>query len=227
MKRKIDPIDTNDLSDSTLCKLFTLASTLKGNNIDPRLFQNIIGPSTECANEQATMYKNSIWYKSLLNAEKTCLKEDQIKKIHYKFDDGNEMVEEYNVDTRVLLRRAWNMKGKLGGEGKWSVEIGDPIPDATTNADTLDLMESKDQPILLKRNTRINIEWRIRNLPYPIETYSIKAYDEEKLIIIRTSNKKYFKKLAVPELTRLCLPIEQANLQATHKFSTLIITVSI
>lgn len=91
------------------------------------------------------MYKNTIWYKSLLNAEKTCLKEDKIKKIHYKFEDGKEMVEEYNVDTHVLLRRAWKMKGKLGGEGKWSVEVGDPIPDATPNTDFIDIIESKDQ----------------------------------------------------------------------------------
>lgn len=91
------------------------------------------------------MHKNTIWYKSLLNAEKTCLKEDKIKKIHYKFDDGKEMVEEYNVDTHVLLRRAWKMKGKLGGEGKWAVEVGDPIPDATPIIDGLDISESKDQ----------------------------------------------------------------------------------
>lgn len=91
------------------------------------------------------MYRNSIWYKSLLNAEKTCLKEDKIKKIHYKFDDGREMVEEYNVDTQVLLRRAWKLKGKLGGEGKWLVEVGDPIPDATPSTDALDISESKDQ----------------------------------------------------------------------------------
>ncbi|CAG9562451.1 unnamed protein product [Danaus chrysippus] len=170
------------------------------------------------------MHKNTIWYKSLLNAEKTCLKEDKIKKIHYKFDDGKEMVEEYNVDTHVLLRRAWKMKGKLGGEGKWAVEVGDPIPDATPIVDGLDITESKDQPTLLKRNTRVNIEWRIRNLPYPIETYSIKANNEDKCIIISTSNKKYYKKLEVPELYRLGLPIEQGNIDATHKYNTLIIT---
>ncbi|XP_050348704.1 protein DPCD isoform X2 [Nymphalis io] len=170
------------------------------------------------------MYKNTIWYNLLMNAEKTCLKDEQIKKIHYKFDDGKEMVEEYNVDTKVLLRRAWKMKGKLGGEGKWSVELGDPIPETTPNADSIAIIESKDQPVLLKRNTRVNIEWRIRNLPYPIETYSIKAQNGDKSIIISTSNKKYYKKLEVPELARLGLPIEQMNIDATHKYNTLIIT---
>ncbi|KAI5636263.1 DPCD protein family domain-containing protein [Phthorimaea operculella] len=85
-------------------------------------------------------------------------------------------------------------------------------------------MESKDQPQLLKRNTRINIEWRIRNLPYPIETYCIAVNNEEKCIVIRTTNKKYFKKLQVPELERLNLPLDQANLHSVHKFNTLIIT---
>lgn len=93
------------------------------------------------------MFRNTIWYRSLLDAEKSCLKEDKLKKIHYKFQDDKEMVEEYNVDTQVLLRRAWKVKGKLGGEGKWDVEIGDPIPDATPHIEGIgaDFMESKDQ----------------------------------------------------------------------------------
>ncbi|XP_049872347.1 protein DPCD [Pectinophora gossypiella] len=172
----------------------------------------------------ATMHKNSIWYRSLLDAEKTCLKEDKIKKIHYKFDDGKEMVEEYNIDTQVLLRRAWKVKAKLGGEGKWDVEVGDPIPDGIpTNMEAADITERNDQPQLTRRNTRVNLEWRIRNLPYPIETYSVSANNDERRIIIRTTNKKYFKKLEVPELDRLNLPLEQANIQASHKYNTLII----
>lgn len=91
------------------------------------------------------MHRNTIWYKSLLGAEKSCLKDEKIKKVHYKFEDEKEMVEEYNVDTQVMLRRAWKVKGKLGGEGKWEVEVGDSIPDATPNNDALDIMESKDQ----------------------------------------------------------------------------------
>lgn len=171
----------------------------------------------------ATMYKNTIWYHTLLDAEKSCLKEEKVKKIHYKFEDGREMVEEYNVDTQVLLRRAWKVKGKLGGEGKWHVEIGDPIPDAISNSDCAEITECKDQPQVFRRNTRINLEWRIRNLPYPIETYSISANNDERCIVIRTTNKKYFKKFKIPELERLNLNIEQANIQSSHHFNTLII----
>ncbi|KAG6446036.1 protein DPCD [Manduca sexta] len=170
------------------------------------------------------MHRNTIWYHTLLGAEKSCLKEEKIKKIHYKFEDNREMVEEYNVDTQVLLRRAWKVKGKLGGEGKWEVEIGDPLPDMMVNTDSAEIIESKDQPIVSRRNTRINLEWRIRNLPYPIGTYSVEANSDEKCIIVRTTNKKYYKKLQIPELVRLNLPVEQANIQFTHSFHTLIIT---
>ncbi|CAH2046996.1 unnamed protein product, partial [Iphiclides podalirius] len=109
------------------------------------------------------------------------------------------MVEEYNVDTQVLLRRAWKVKGNLGGEGKWLVEVGDPIPEVNPNNEIADIIESKDQPVVTRRNTRVNLEWRIRNLPFPIETYSIKVNNDSKCIT-------------------------QANIQASHNFNTLIIT---
>ena len=36
------------------------------------------------------------------------------------------MVEEYDCETDVITRRAWQKKNSLGGEGQWNVEIGDP-----------------------------------------------------------------------------------------------------
>lgn len=92
------------------------------------------------------MFKNTNWYKMLMSSEKTCLKEDKIKKIHYKFTDGKEMVEEYNLDTEVLLRRAWNVRGKTNfkSDGKWAVEVGDPIPEPNVT-ETSNIIECKDQ----------------------------------------------------------------------------------
>lgn len=43
-------------------------------------------------------------------------------------EDGREMVEEYHLQTNVLVRRAWKEKGKLGQDIGWKVEIGDPEP---------------------------------------------------------------------------------------------------
>lgn len=70
------------------------------------------------------------------------------------------------------------------------------------------------------------MEWRIRNLPYPLETYSVTADKDNKSLIVRTTNKKYYKKLNIPELVRTMLLPEQEHIQFTHKYNTLIITVS-
>lgn len=68
------------------------------------------------------------------------------------------------------------------------------------------------------------LEWRIRNLPYPKDVYSITA-EKDGTITIRTSNKKYFKKLEVPDLQRIGLKPQQDNITFTHSLKTLIITV--
>jgi hypothetical protein len=44
--------------------------------------------------------------------------------------------------------------------------------------------------------------------------------------VVRTTNKKYFKILRIPELDRLQLPPQQEAVQFTHKFNTLVISVS-
>lgn len=81
------------------------------------------------------------------------------------------------------------------------------------------------QPFIVKRITKRNIEWRIRNMPYPLEVYSVSANEEEGCLVVRTTNKKYFKKLTVPELDRVNLKPEQDRIKFSHQFNTLIITV--
>lgn len=81
------------------------------------------------------------------------------------------------------------------------------------------------QPILTKRITRINIEWRIRNLPYPLETYAVTVDATKKSIIVRTTNKKYFKEIPMPELTRCNIEPMQDQLKISHQHNTLIVTV--
>lgn len=36
------------------------------------------------------------------------------------------MVEEYNTDTNVVVRRAWKEKNGFGMNIGWTVEVGDP-----------------------------------------------------------------------------------------------------
>lgn len=164
----------------------------------------------------------SDWLSQLRNAKKSCLVENNLKKIHYHLSNGQEMVEEYNLDTNVLTRRAWKRKTELKNEDQWDIEVGDPNPVYNTNENIM-IKENSNQPFVSRRYTKTSLEWRIRNLPYPIETYSVTVDLDDKCLTVRTTNKKYFKRLFIPDLERLGLSPEQQNVSYSHKFNTLII----
>lgn len=80
------------------------------------------------------------------------------------------------------------------------------------------------QPFVTQRITKTSLEWRIRNLSYPSNVYSVTA-EKDNTITVRTSNKKYFKKIRVLDLERIGLKPEQERISFKHQYSTLIITV--
>ncbi|XP_022912221.1 protein DPCD [Onthophagus taurus] len=165
----------------------------------------------------------SDWLSKIKSSKKSSISQGNLKKVHYEFTKDVELVEEYNTDTEVLTRRAWRRKTHLGGEGDWDVEIGDPEPSALKKEGFV-IRENNNQPIISRRITKNSLEWRIRNLPYPLEVYSVSADPETKSLVVRTSNKKYFKVLVVPELVRAGAVPNQESIQFTHKYNTLIIT---
>lgn len=67
------------------------------------------------------------WLNKIKNAEKSSVITGRSRKVHYKFADGQEMSEEYSMDTGVLQRRAWKREKALGGEANWEIELGDII----------------------------------------------------------------------------------------------------
>lgn len=162
------------------------------------------------------------WFTQLKSAKKSSIVDGNLKKIHYDLENGQELVEEYNLDTCVLTRRAWKRKKELKNDDQWDVEIGDPEPMFNKDENVL-IKENANQPFVSRRNTRINLEWRIRNLPYPIETYVVTVDKDSRCIVVKTTNKKYYKKLPIPDLERLQLLPDQSNVSISHKFNTLII----
>ncbi|EFN81758.1 Protein DPCD [Harpegnathos saltator] len=130
------------------------------------------------------------------------------------------MVEEYNIDTNVVVRRAWRRRNNFGKVNGWSIEIGEP--DVIEQNEAYEIRESSNTPVVVRRITKHSLEWRIRNLSYPKDVYSVTA-EEDGTITVRTSNKKYFKKLEVPDLKRIGLKPEQDNITFKHYLNTLII----
>ncbi|XP_062436252.1 protein DPCD isoform X2 [Rhea pennata] len=141
------------------------------------------------------------WLERLRGARKTALVQDGKRKVHYLFEDGREMAEEYDAKTGQLASRKWREKNALGGSSKWQVE-----------------------PVFVRKDTLTSFQWRIRNLPYPKEVYSVSVEKEQRCCVVRTTNKKYYKKFPIPDLDRYQLPFDAAALSFTHANNTLIIT---
>ncbi|KAL5293260.1 DPCD family protein [Megaselia abdita] len=169
-------------------------------------------------------YEN--WINLIKSAEKASFLSGKNRKIHYKFPNSDEMAEEYSMETGVIQRRAWKKRKQLMGDASWELELGEPIPDQDPRNQTGEelIKESNSQPSIIKRLTRKNIEWRIRNLPYPIDNYSVTADVEKKALVVRTVNKKYYKVIEIPELIRCGLAPEQSLISLHHQYNTLIIT---
>ncbi|XP_034950416.1 protein DPCD [Chelonus insularis] len=163
------------------------------------------------------------WLALIKSAKKTGIIQDGKKKVHFLLHDGRELVEEYNLDTSIVVRRAWKEKGKLNQDAGWTVEIGDPEPRKDNN-EIFMIKESSNAPFVTRRITKTSLEWRIRNLPYPKDVFDVKVDDDGHSIVVKTTNKKYYKKLTVPDLERVGLKPVKENLSFTHQFNTLIIT---
>lgn len=52
------------------------------------------------------------------------------------------MVEEYNLDTNVVVRRSWKAHKKFGSQPYWEVEVGDPEPAFAQDLDTIGISET-------------------------------------------------------------------------------------
>nr|CAB3265675.1 protein DPCD [Phallusia mammillata] len=170
--------------------------------------------------------QQSKWVEMLKAARKTALVQDGKRKIHFTLADGTELCEEYDVKTNDLLVRKWRRKSTLGASKPWEVEIGEPDVTAHMAALTLGsqhLMESNTNPICVRLDTRRAFQWRIRNLPYPLKTYEITVDSDEKNIVVRTTNKKYFKKINIPDMERRELKLDSEDMNIAHANNTLII----
>lgn len=116
------------------------------------------------------------------------------------------------------------MKSALGALGQWQIEVGEPaLPGAGSLGPEL-ITESNANPIFVRKDTKMSFQWRIRNLPYPKDVYNVFVDQKERCVVVRTTNKKYYKKFSIPDLERYQLPLDESLLSFAHANSTLIIS---
>ena len=132
------------------------------------------------------------------------------RRVHYTFPDEGEMVEEYDLQTDELVVRKRRGKTVLGAVGAWEFEVGE-APERHTVANEM-MQASSSNPIFTRKDRPHCFEWRIRNLPYPKPTYSVTVDAESRQLVVRTANKKYYKRITIEDLDRARLPLEEAPL---------------
>merc|ERR1711988_379486 len=155
--------------------------------------------------------------------KRICMRSDGRKKIHTTFPDGAEMVEEFDERTDVLLLRKSRKPTAFGGEGEWVFEVGQ-APEAAFDPHADLMRASASNPIFLRKDPPEHFQWRVRNLPYPANVYSVTVDHDKQEVVVRTSNKKYYKRIPVPDLARLGLKLQDDLLTWKHQHNTLIIS---
>jgi hypothetical protein len=147
------------------------------------------------------------------------------RKVRSLYVDGLEIIEEYDVITDELLLRKCRRPTPAGGEGEWVTEVGNDERVVRGFNPDLDLLkESMNAPQFSRKDTDTEITFRVRNLPYPKDVFNVSIDTSANVIVVRTSNKKYFKRIELPDMDRAGLRLDAANLTWDCQHNTLIIT---
>lgn len=86
------------------------------------------------------------WIDYIESADKTSFITANRRRIHYKFPDNVEMIEEYSMDTGICIKRAWKKRRDVlcmdddnmsNINFNWDIELGEHIHSLQSNDFTL------------------------------------------------------------------------------------------
>ena len=160
-------------------------------------------------------------------------------RVHVTWDDrAVERVDEYDMRTQELLVRKWRSANALGRKRAWEFEVGEEGRTTSDAAATRgagggdgaggaapDLRVSSKNPVFLRRDTPRAFVFRVRNLPYSREIYQLSLDEEKQQIVLRTTNRKYYKRFDLPALKRLGLPLETGALSYDYDAGTKVLLI--
>ena len=165
-----------------------------------------------------------------------------VVRVSSTFEDGTEMVEEFDKVSELLTLRKVRRREQIaltaaGGASSlpstlsgWSVEVGEDASvrrEEQQQASTVGLRESAGTPVVVRVDSEAAYVWRIRNLPPPGDNYLVTAEPAADApggeLVVRTSNKKYFKRLPVPDLARRGLLMDASRVSQRFENNTLVI----
>ncbi len=79
--------------------------------------------------------------------------------------------------------------------------------------------------MFIRKDTNREFQFRIRNLNYTKENFLVECDKVKQEIVIKTHNKKYYKRFNIPDLVRAKIGLDERNLKVNFMNSTLIISV--
>ena len=155
------------------------------------------------------------------NGTRTYLINGDFIKFHTVFKDGSEIVEEYGLYSEELESRRVKKIGMTGKE-QWTTEIGEEIKPRSN--DEFLIRENDNNPLFIRKDTQKEFQWRIRNLKGDADNFMVECDKDKQQIVIRTKNKKYYKRFNIPDLERLNIKLDESLMKVNFVNNTLIIS---
>ena len=140
----------------------------------------------------------------LPGGKKNAYIQDGLQKIHTVFDDGSECVEEFHIQDQVTVIRRWRRKDTLGRISAWDVEIGDMKQEREVISG---LFQADNAPVVCRLDVEGYYVFKITNMPSPESNYRCDVEGDD--LVVRTANKKYFKRLQITDLLWQKIPLVQ------------------
>ena len=159
--------------------------------------------------------------KQVKNGTRTYLINGDFIKFHTVFKDGSEIVEEYGIYSEEIESRRVKKIGMTGKES-WTTEIGEEIKPRSN--DEFLIKENDNNPLFIRKDTPNEFQWRIRNLKGDADNFMVECDKDKQQIVIRTKNKKYYKRFNIPDLERLNLKLDESLMKVNFVNNTLIIS---
>ena len=161
--------------------------------------------------------------KQVKNGTRTYLINGDFIKFHTVFKDGSEIVEEYGIYSEELESRRVK-KISMTGKEQWITEIGEEIKPRSN--DEFLIKENDNNPLFIRKDTNKEFQWRIRNLKGDADNFMVECDKDKQQIVIRTKNKKYYKRFNIPDLERLNIKLDESLMKVNFVNNTLIISYS-
>ena len=155
------------------------------------------------------------------NGTRTYLINGDFIKFHTVFKDGSEIVEEYGLYSEELESRRVKKIGMTGKE-QWTTEIGEEIKPRSN--DEFLIRENDNNPLFIRKDTQKEFQWRIRNLKGEADNFMVECDKDKQQIVIRTKNKKYYKRFNIPDLERLNIKLDENLMKVNFVNNTLVIS---